>query len=168
MKALTQTTTKVDASGNVTITGKLIDVNFPAIVGQRHSIQHPVNGQTHKPRKVEANTHGVVIKRFGSSGFLFPKEELTAIAMEADLTLTDPPLFIEQPSAKNLVGKIASEIQATAQIEVSTDGGKTWSNAPDNATAEVGKSYRVIATNANGSTTSDVVSIRAPKQSAPK
>jgi hypothetical protein len=160
MKAITKTNTVVTGN-SITITGELVDVTFPQIIGQRHSIHHNVNGLTHKPRQLQATTHGIMVKRHGANGFLFPKDEFAAVAIEVDGSLTDAPVFVQPLSPSNLNGVVRSEFPVTAVIQQSDDG-KTWTDVPNddvNFSGEKGKWYRCIATNKIGSTTSNSIKL---------
>ncbi len=164
MKAICKLVTKVDGN-KLTITGELMEVNFPAIVGQRSTMLHPVNGHPSHPRHYQANSQGFIVKRKGANGVLFPKDEMVSVAIEIDNQLTGVPIFTAQPQIGNLVGTVVSEIPVQAKIQESTDG-KSWSDIPSadqNFKGEQGKHYRCIATNKVGSTTSKPVHIPIPK-----
>jgi hypothetical protein len=166
MKAITETKTTVDAQGNITITGKIIDVTFPDVVAQRHNtILHSVNGHPSKPRHFQSNTHGFIFKRKGCDGVLFPINEMVAVGLEIDSKLTDVPSFTAHPTKDNLAGTVVSEIPATAKIQHSDDG-KTWTDiqsADGKVTPVAGKFYRCVATNKNGDAVSNTVHFPAPK-----
>jgi hypothetical protein len=162
MKAITQLVTKVEGD-TITITGKLMDANFPLIVGQRQTIHHHVAGNRSKPRRIENNTHGVCVLRSGSDGVLIPKDELVSVMLEIDSKLTDAPFFEAHPNANSITGKIKSEIPLTAKIQQSDDG-KTWADVPNadkDFKPESGKHYRCVASNKTGETASN--SFQVPK-----
>jgi hypothetical protein len=153
MKAICKTQTKVEGN-KITITGELIDVTEPLFHAQRFCIQHPVNGLMKHPRQIQANSNGVMVKRPGADGVLFPKDEMAAIAIEIDRKLTSAPMFVAHPHQANETGTVRSEIPLTARIESSADG-KTWTEIPLGTKHEKGKFYRCVAVNDSGETASN-------------
>ena len=161
MKALVKVNTVVDCN-KVTITGELVDCPMPAIMAQRTTILHPVNGNSSKPRHIQVNSFGAMILRRGTDGILFPKEELVAIAVELDPALSDAPVFKVHPTPESLTGDILSDGSATASIEQSDDG-KTWTQVPDADSkfkGIAGKHYRCVANNKSGKTISNPVLLK--------
>ncbi len=160
MKALCKLTTTV--TGNkFTITGELIDVNFPAIVAQRVTISHAVAGHPQKPRHIQLTSHGLLVRRVGSDGVLLPQDELASVMVEIDSKLSDVPVFDAHPTLDDLLGSVKSEIATTAEVQVSDDG-KAWTCIKDfkaGTKPEAGKFYRCVATNKNGSVASNAVHI---------
>lgn len=163
MKALVKMDTKVDGN-KFTITGEIMDVNFPNIIAQRVTIHHPAITDTAKPRQVQATSHGIVVVRHGSAGVLLPQDEIVSALLEIDSTLTDPPVFEQHPTADNIAGKIKSEIPVAAMIQHSDDG-KTWTDTDLklDSTIPCGKHYRVVAANKCGKSESNPVHIPHPK-----
>jgi hypothetical protein len=165
MKAIHSLVTKVDGN-KITITGEIMDVKLPDVLAQRHNtVHHLVSGHPSKPRHLQSNSLGFVVNRYGADGVLFPKDEMVSVALEIDHKLTEPPKFTKHPCKESLVGQVQSEIKTTAKIQESTDG-KAWTdvaNADTGFKGEAGKHYRCVACNAAGETTSNTVTIPAPK-----
>lgn len=157
MKAISQIVTKIEGD-NITIIGKLVNVTAPLYVAQRTTIHHPVNGVMVKPRRVEVNNHGVMVMRHGAVGVLLPIDEMVAVAIEVDNTLTDAPVFEEHPTVENPTGKIRSELNASGTIQESDDGEK-WKDISDAKKLETGKYYRCVVKNPRGETISNVVKV---------
>lgn len=162
MKAICKLKTVI--TGNqVTITGELVDVTAPLIIGQRSTIMHPVQGNQSNPRHMQVNSHGFVFKRNGSDGVLFPKDEMASVALEIDNKLTDAPVFLAHPTVENLMSaKAISEIDMTGETHESADGGKTWNKIPDpdaGFKGTPGNQYRFAAKNNNGISYSEAVEI---------
>lgn len=161
MRAIHSLKTVVDGN-KITITGELMDVTMPAMIGQRTTIMHPVMGDMNKPRHIQVTTHGVMVLRHGTDGVLFPKDELVSVMLEVDGKLTDPPQFVEQPTADNLTGKVVSEIESTVQVQHSDDG-KNWNDLkqdPKDYPVLVGKHYRCIARHKHGETASNSFKVK--------
>lgn len=162
MKTLVKVQTKVEGK-QVTITGELMDVQFPAHVAQRMSVGHFVSTNPHRPRRCMATNHAFILERHGADGFAIPLDEFVAIGLEIDPKLSDAPLIQKHPTEADMILECKTETPAKQQWQVSDDG-KTWNDLESvPTTPQPGKHYRVVLTNQSGSTESKSFSVKPPK-----
>jgi hypothetical protein len=153
MKAITKVKTNI--SGNqITITGELMDFTPHPIQSQRVTQLHFVSTNPQKPRHIVAGSEGLFIKRHGSDGVCFPRDEMIALALEIDQTLTDAPRATI-PLTADLKPGFKTEIPATIEWFESADEGKTWSAIPT-PSKQPGAWIKCVATNKQGSTESNI------------
>jgi hypothetical protein len=170
MKTLTKINTKVDGN-KVTITGELIDVNFPVVVAQRQTIGHRVLTNPHRPRMCRATNHAFMVERHGADGFAIPVDEMVQIALAVDPKLSDPPVIGKHPTAADLILECKTESTASQKYQVSDDN-KNWSDVAldknGKFTPETGKYYHCVVSNLSGETPSNSFKVPpAPPEAAP-
>lgn len=152
MKAITNTQTTISGD-TITIVGKLVDFKRNPIQAQKVSVLQHVQTNPHKPRRAMLGSEGFIVERHGSQGFCFPLAEMAAVAIEADISLTDAPRFDKHPGLKETT-TVSSELPATVRWMQSADEGATWAEVPQPRDGAPGTWLKAVASNKAGSTDS--------------
>jgi hypothetical protein len=164
MKTLVRLNTKIDGN-KVTITGELMDIQFPDVHAQRMTVGHFVSTNPHRPRMCRATNHAFMIERHGADGVAIPIDEFVAMALAIDPKLSDKPLIHKHPTFSDLVLECKSETEAKEQWQESTDG-VTWTSIETPQVGfkgEPGRQYRVELTNQSGTSVSDTIRVPTAK-----
>ena len=160
MKTLTNTKTVVEGN-KVTITAEIIDYSF-GMPCQAVTVGHGSATNIHHPRHVQISNEALFVKRMGNhvikkAELAWLIDELVDIFINIEPGLTDAPVFMQQPKPDSLAAIVVnSELPYTVLWEWSPDGKTDWTTA-DKAAIPDGAFHRCTATNAAGSTLSNVV-----------
>ena len=154
MKSIQKCTFNIAADGKSgTMAFEIVDAPFNRLLISRNTHNHSNPDATKHPRHIQSSNEAVfVFSRM--IGFFIPNKCIAQLAAAVEPKTTFAPVFKKD-------GTVASEIPVTYQWQVSDDG-KTWTNingetnpTVDAADIKPGQWTRCIATNANGSTTSN-------------